>query len=125
MITTPAEALDRIGITKGQPVCSRAEPNEVLRCAPGVNPNAMYFGQPTAEMLAYDQQLPVGSRAIPAPRRHQDLRTPTTDTERARWSAEAEAEAQRRGWVTSRRPTRDGQPDLFNFDCWLPLGEEA
>ena len=125
MITTPAEALDRIGITLGQSVVSRAAPSAVLRCAPGVNPSTMYFGQPTAEMLDYDQRLPAGSRAIPAPRRHQDLRTPTTDTERARWSAEAEIEAQRRGWVTSRRPTRDGQPDLFNFDCWRPLEDEA
>lgn len=124
MITTPSEALDRLGVVAtGRPVPQEAALQVAMVCAPGVDPSKLYLIQPTPEMLAYDASLPTSSKPIPAPIRHQDWRTPTTEAEQARWSEEAEQEARRRGWMTARRPTWDGSPHPTCFACWLPLEE--
>ena len=124
MITSPADGLDRLGITSsGRAVPAEATLKVTLVCDPGVDPSKVFLVQPTPEMLAYDQSLPVGSKEIPAPIRHQDWKTPVSDAEQTRWSEEAEQEARRRGWMTARRPTWDGTPDPRAFDCWRPLEE--
>jgi len=118
MITTPADALNRHGIVAGAPLAPQRV--EVALFSGTEDMRTCYPFGASEEMRAYDQALPYGAQPIPAPSRHQDLRTPTTIAEQEAWSSEAEAEARRRGWQTSRRP--DGLRSVC-FDCWLPVGE--
>lgn len=111
MSLTPTDGLDNLGILATGPGAVAAEHIRRLREIatfhgdPTVRPRSL--GNETAEQIEYAAARPIGAMLICA-----------ADPQ---WSAECEAEARRRGWVTSRWPTWDGTPHPTAFDVWWSI----
>ena len=107
----PAEGLDNLGILATGPSAyaalylSRQRDPPTFHGDPTVAPRRL--GNETEAQLEYMAARLPGAMLICGPD--------------ATWSQECEAEARRRGWVTSRWPMWDGTPHATAFDVWWPL----
>lgn len=112
MIPAPADGLDNLGILASGPAfyaaahIRRAREHATFYGDPTVRPRSV--GTETRAQIEYMAARPFGAMLICGP----------ADS---RWSQEAEAEARRRGWMTSRWPQHDGTPHPTAFDVWWPL----
>jgi hypothetical protein len=112
MTPTPAEGLDNLGILATGPAkyaARHVQPSQEIATFdgdPGLRPRSL--GNETQAQIEYMATRPIGAMLICGP----------ADP---RWSQEAEAEARRRGWMTSRWPRHDGTPHPTAFDLWWPL----
>ncbi len=119
----PSDGLDYIGILASGPSGAALARRKAARATDGVTfhgdagARPRNVGTDRPEQIAYRQTLPFGSVCVPAP---------TNGEEGAAWSREAEEEARRRGWHTSRYPAWGPPghvglvPSPLTFDCWWP-----